>query len=220
LVGLGGLGALVGLGGLAALVGLGGVRVRRALRQSEQEEFVMDGITLLKNDHKTVEKLFKAFEKAGERAKQAKAKTVQQIIEELSVHAAIEEQIFYPAIRSEVQGTEDEVLESLEEHHIVKWVLSELDGMSPEDERFDAKVTVLIENVRHHVEEEETELFPQVRKALGRKRLGEIGDAMETAKKTAPKRPHPRGGDTPPANIISGLVAGAVDRVRDAASVS
>jgi hemerythrin superfamily protein len=172
----------------------------------------VDAITLLKNDHKTVEKLFKAFEKAGERANQAKAKTVEQIIEELSVHAAIEEQIFYPSIRSEVPDTTDEVLESLEEHHIVKWVLSELEDMGPEDERFNAKVTVLIENVRHHVEEEETELFPTVRKALGRKRLGEIGDAMEEAKQTAPRRPHPRASDTPPGNIVQGAVAGTVDR--------
>jgi hemerythrin superfamily protein len=177
----------------------------------------MDAITLLRNDHKTVEKLFKTFEKAGQRAKQTKAKTVEQIIEELSVHAAIEEQIFYPAIREEVADTEDEVLESLEEHHIVKWVLSELDGMSPDDERFDAKVTVLIENVRHHVEEEETELFPTVRKALGRKRLGEIGDAMEAAKSTAPRRPHPRAADTPPGNIVTGAVAGAVDRLHKVA---
>ena len=175
----------------------------------------MDAITLLKNDHKTVEKLFKAFEKAGPRAKKAKAETVQSIIRELSVHAAIEEQIFYPAIRAEVPDTESEVLESLEEHHIVKWVLSELEDMDPDAERFDAKVTVLIENVRHHVEEEETELFPEVRAALGRKRLGEIGDSMEAAKKTAPTRPHPRAADTPPSNLVSGAVAGVVDKVQD-----
>lgn len=176
----------------------------------------MDAITLLKNDHKTVEKLFKAFEKAGDRAMKAKADTVKTIVEELSVHAAIEEQIFYPAIRAEVPDTEDSVLESLEEHHIVKWTLSELDGMSSDDERFDAKVTVLIENVRHHVEEEETELFPMVRAAIGRKRMSELGDAMEAAKKTAPTRPHPRAADTPPANVVAGVVAGAVDKVRDA----
>jgi hemerythrin superfamily protein len=173
----------------------------------------MDAITLLKNDHKTVEKLFKTFEKAGDRAKQTKAKTVEQIIEELSVHAAIEEQVFYPAVRREVPGATDEVLESLEEHHIVKWVLSELENMGPEDERFDAKVTVLIENVRHHVKEEESELFPTVRAALGRKRMNEIGDAMEAAKATAPRRPHPRAGDTPPGNLVTGAVAGAVDRL-------
>jgi hemerythrin-like domain-containing protein len=176
----------------------------------------MDAITLLKADHKAVEKLFKAFEKLGEGAKVRKQQIVESIIEELSVHAAIEEQVFYPAIRKEVEGVDDTVLESLEEHHIVKWTLSELDGMDPDEERFDAKVTVLTESVRHHVEEEEQELFPAVRQALGRKRLGEIGDAMEAAKKAAPTRPHPRAPDTPPGNLAAGAVAGAVDKARSA----
>ena len=130
----------------------------------------MDAITLLRNDHKTVEQLFKRFEKAGDSALVEKRQIVDRIIEELSIHAAIEEQLFYPVARATVPGTEDIALESLEEHHIVKWVLSELDGMDPADERFDAKVTVLIENVRHHVEEEESDFFPKVRDELGRKR--------------------------------------------------
>jgi len=176
----------------------------------------MDAITLLKADHKAVEKLFKAFEKLGEGALVTKQKTVASVIEDLSVHAAIEEQVFYPAVRAEVEGVLDDVLESLEEHHIVKWTLSELQDMRPEDERFDAKVTVLIESVRHHVQEEEQELFPKVRQALGRKRMGEIGAAMEAAKKTAPTRPHPRAPDTPPANLAAGAVAGAVDKARSA----
>ena len=100
---------------------------------------MMDAITLLKDDHKTVERLFKQFEKAGDRALVEKRRIVDRIIEELSVHASIEEQYFYPATRATVPETEDIVLESLEEHHIVKWVLSELDSMDPEDERFDAR---------------------------------------------------------------------------------
>src|SRR6266511_4156089 len=111
----------------------------------------MDAISLLKDDHKTVEALFKKFERAGERAHKTKRKIVDQIIAELSVHAAIEEQAFYPTTRTRVKAVEDEVLESLEEHHIVKWTLSELENMDAEDERFDAKVAVLIESVRHHV---------------------------------------------------------------------
>jgi hemerythrin superfamily protein len=175
----------------------------------------MDAITLLKADHKTVEALFKKFEKAGESAKAAKRDIVDQIIQDLSVHAAIEEQVFYPTVRKEVDGVEDEVLESLEEHHVAKWVLSELDGMDPSEERYDAKVTVLIESVRHHVGEEESELFPAVRAALGRKRLTEIGDLLETAKKTAPTHPHPRSPDTPPGNVIVGAAAALVDRAKD-----
>ena len=173
----------------------------------------MDAITLLKDDHRSVEKLFKRFEDAGDRAFVEKRKVVDRIIEELSVHAAIEEQLFYPVTRATVPAVEDNALESLEEHHIVKWVLSELEGMDAEDERFDAKVTVLIENVRHHVDEEESEYFPEVRSALGRKALGELGDAMATAKETAPTRPHPRAPDTPPGNLVASDGAGVVDKV-------
>ena len=121
----------------------------------------MDAITMLKEDHQAVERLFKRFEKAGDRAFAEKRRLADQIIESLSKHAVIEEQVFYPVARATVPGTEDVVLESLEEHHIVKWVLSELDGMDPADERFDAKMTVLIENVRHHVKEEEQDFFPR-----------------------------------------------------------
>jgi len=175
----------------------------------------MDAITLLKNDHKTVEELFKRFERAGERAHVQKRQIVDRIIEDLSVHAAIEEQVFYPVARASVPQTEDIVLESLEEHHIVKWVLSELVDLEPTDERFDAKVTVLMENVRHHVKEEEGEFFPQVRNALSRAELAELGDALATAKKSAPTRPHPRASDVPPGNAVAGALAGAMDRVND-----
>jgi hemerythrin superfamily protein len=174
----------------------------------------MDAITMLKDDHKAVEQLFKRFEKAGDRAHVEKREIVDRIIEELSVHAAVEEQLFYPVARATVPGTEDIALESLEEHHIVKWVLSELEEMDASDDRFDAKVTVLKENVEHHVEEEEQDWFPMVREAMGRKALQELGAAMEKAKKTAPTRPHPRAPDTPPGNVVVGAAAGVVDRVR------
>lgn len=175
-----------------------------------------DAITLLKTDHKRVEALFKKFEKAGENAHTTKRDIVDKIIEELSVHAAIEEQVFYPAVRAAVPEADDDVLEGLEEHHVVKWTLSELDGMDPEHERFTAKVTVLMESVRHHVEEEESDMFPKVREALGRKALTEIGDAMEQAKEVAPTRPHPRQPDEPPGNLMAGPAAAALDKARKA----
>jgi hemerythrin superfamily protein len=148
-----------------------------------------DAIVLLKNDHKTVEKLFKEFEKAGEKAYREKRRIADGIIEELTVHAYIEEEIFYPAAREAVPETKDHVLESVEEHHVVVWMLSELLGLDPADETFDAKVTVLTENVRHHVEEEEDEWFPEVRAAMGRKRLQELGQRMIDARSDAPKNP-------------------------------
>ncbi|MEA2900585.1 MAG: hypothetical protein QOH36_472 [Actinomycetota bacterium] len=159
----------------------------------------MDAITLLRQDHKTVEKLFKQFEKAEGKSQEAR-KIADQVIEELSVHAHIEEQIFYPAVRAEMPDAEDDILEALEEHHVVKWLLSELDGMAPSNERFKPKMTVLIESVRHHVEEEEQTLFPEVRKELKRKRLTEIGDEMEAAKTSTPRKPNPKAADTPDGN--------------------
>ena len=175
----------------------------------------MDAITLLKEDHRTVEALFKRFEKAGDRAHKEKRTIVDRIIEELSIHAVVEEQVFYPVARATVPATEDVALESLEEHHIVKWVLSELESMDPEHERFDAKVTVLIENVRHHVEEEEQDFFPKVREELGRKGLADLGEAMLAAKQVAPTRPHPLAPDVPPGNVVAGAAASVVDRVSD-----
>jgi hemerythrin superfamily protein len=150
----------------------------------------MDAITLLKADHKTVKGLFREFERSDDAPK--KRKLVDLMIKELSIHAAIEEEVFYPAARAEVKDALDEVLESIEEHHVMKWVLSELQGLDPHDERFEPKTTVLIELVRHHVEEEESDFFPKVRAELGRKRLAEIGDELEKAKKTAPQEPLPK----------------------------
>ena len=172
----------------------------------------MDAITLLKQDHKAVEKLFKQFEKAKQPAQQRKI--AGQVVKELSVHAAIEEMIFYPAVRDRVPKEEETVLEALEEHHVVKWVLSELEDMKPDHERFKAKMSVMMESVRHHVEEEESELFPAVRKALGRRELGELGEALEKAKKTAPTRPHPKAPDTPPGNLVAGPAAAVADKAR------
>jgi hemerythrin superfamily protein len=176
---------------------------------------VPDAIVLLKNDHKTVEKLFKQFEKLGDGALKTKRQVVDQIVAELSTHAAIEEQHFYPAVRAALPAAEDDVLEGLEEHHIVKWTLSELENMAPTEERFDAKVTVLIESVRHHVEEEEGELFPNVRDAIGRKELRELGDTMEKAKGISPKRPHPKAPDTPEkGNLLAGPAAAGLDAAK------
>lgn len=177
----------------------------------------MDAITLLKNDHAEVEKLFKSYEGLGERAYKSKEKLAGRIISALSVHAAIEEQVFYPAVRNEVEDTNSDVLESIEEHHIVKWVLQEIKDTDPRDERFDAKITVLIENVRHHVKEEEKDMFPRVRKALGRSRLNEIGEALEASRKLAPTDPHPRSPSTPPGNLVAAPLAKVLDTAKDRA---
>ena len=174
-----------------------------------------DAIALLKQDHREVEQLFKRFEKAGENAHKTKGALVASMIEALSRHAAIEEMVFYPAIRREVPTQVSAVLEALEEHHVVKWLLSELEGLDPAAERFDAKATVLIESVRHHVKEEEQELFPKVRARVERRRLVELGAELRDAKRRAPTHPHPRSPDEPPGNLLVGGAVAVMDKARD-----
>jgi hemerythrin superfamily protein len=127
----------------------------------------VDAIVMLKEDHKMVEKLFKQFEKAADDAYAEKEQIVEQVILALTQHSYVEETIFYPTAREAVPQTAKHVLESIEEHHVVMWMLSELSNTDSHDERFDAKMTVLMENVRHHVEEEEQEWFPRYGRPWG-----------------------------------------------------
>ena len=131
----------------------------------------MDAIVMLRDDHKALERLFKKLEKDD-------LSVVPHICDALTTHAKIEEDVFYPAVRAEVEDTDDEVLEAVEEHHVVKVLISELQSLASDDEAYKAKATVLMELVRHHVEEEEQDMFPEVRESLGRKRLNEIGALM------------------------------------------
>src|SRR4051795_4842084 len=146
-------------------------------------------IVLLKNDHKEILKTFKDFEKAGDNAHATKGRLVDRMIELLTVHTYIENEVMYPRVRELLPEVEDDVLESYEEHHVADVLVVELAAMKPENERFTAKTTVLIENVRHHIEEEEQEWFPKVREGLGRKTLQDLGAQMLEAKKKAPTRP-------------------------------
>ncbi|MFN8157064.1 MAG: hemerythrin domain-containing protein [Candidatus Nanopelagicales bacterium] len=138
----------------------------------------MDAIVLLRTQHREVEKLFKAVDKGD-------LSVVPEICAALEEHALIEEDVFYPAVRAEVPDEASDILESLEEHLIVKRLVAELREMDPDDEAYEAKATVLAENVRHHVREEEDELFPAVRSALGRKRLVELADEMQRDRESA-----------------------------------
>ena len=148
-----------------------------------------DAIVMLKDDHKQILRTFRAFEDAGDNAHKTKANLVDRIIELLTVHTYIENEVMYPRVRELVPELEDDVLESYEEHHVADVLVMELAAMKPDDERFTAKTTVLIENVRHHIKEEEEEWFPEVREALGRKVLQDIGAEMAEARKKAPRTP-------------------------------
>ena len=152
-----------------------------------------DAIMMLKEDHKKVRALFRDFRNAGENASATKARVVDKFLEELTVHTYIENEGMYPTVRELVPDLESDILESLEEHHVADVLCMELSLISPENSHFDAKVTVLIENVEHHIEEEEGEWFPKVREHLGRKELQDIGAQLEKLREKAPHRPaHPR----------------------------
>ncbi len=148
-----------------------------------------DAIVLLKNDHKELRKVFRDFQSTGEDDMAKQGKLVDKMLELLTVHTYIENESLYPRTRELLPELEDDVLESYEEHHVADVLCLELAAMSPGDERFVAKTTVLIESVEHHMEEEEDEWFPKVRKGLGRKQLQEIGAEMLELKKSAPRRP-------------------------------
>lgn len=141
-----------------------------------------DAIAVLKADHKAVKELFAQFAELGDRADKSKQSLAQRICTELTVHAAIEEEIFYPRIRRAGEEEKDEVLEGVEEHQLIKKLVSEIQTMSPDDEAFDAKVHVLQEQVEHHVGEEESEMFPSVRKALKEEELVSLGEQLTAAK--------------------------------------
>lgn len=147
----------------------------------------MNVIELLKKDHENVKDLFAAFEKAKEADRGAeKESAVSSICQELTLHAAVEEEIFYPAVETRAAGedekSEDSVKEAFEEHALVKSLVAELSEMKADDEQFDAKVKVLKDLVDHHVEEEEGELMPRARKLLSEDELEAMGSAVESRK--------------------------------------
>jgi hypothetical protein len=142
----------------------------------------MNAIELLKNDHDKVESIFEKLEPTTERAVKTREELFTQLKQELDVHSHIEETIFYPAIK-DAAATHDITLEGYEEHHVVKILLDELAALPVDTEQWTAKLKVLKENVEHHVEEEEDEMFVSARKVLSKDEIEELGARMETEKK-------------------------------------
>ena len=142
-----------------------------------------DPIELLKQDHQKVKQLFDEFEQTNNRRSQQRI--IRQALLELDVHAGIEEEIFYPAYQQAAHESEEEdiVLEAEEEHHVVHLLIGELRDMPEVDERTAAKFTVLAENVRHHIDEEEKEMLPAAKRLLGNDRLQELGVEMARRKR-------------------------------------
>jgi iron-sulfur cluster repair protein YtfE (RIC family) len=142
----------------------------------------MDVFTLLKNDHEKVSGIFSKLEETTERAEKTREELFTQLKQELDVHAHIEETIFYPVLKQEAE-TRDITLEGFEEHHVIKTLLKELEGMGVGSEQWTAKLKVLKENVEHHVEEEETDMFKGARDVLSREQIEDLGARMEAEKR-------------------------------------
>jgi hypothetical protein len=146
----------------------------------------MNALTLLEDDHKKMRKLLDELESTTERGVKTREELYATIKGELLVHEAIEEEIFYPALKEHPKA-EDIVLEGYEEHHVVDTVMAELEGLPVDDETWGPKAKVMKENVEHHMEEEEGEMFKQARAVFDRDELEALGERM-TARKAEAQR--------------------------------
>jgi iron-sulfur cluster repair protein YtfE (RIC family) len=163
-----------------------------------------DAIALLKTDHATVKKMFEKEGKLTKKDSEKKASLFNQIKAALEVHAAIEEEIFYPAVKkARSEHVKDEVREAYEEHKQIKSLLAQVSSITPADETYDMKIKVLKEDVEHHVKEEEGEMFPDAKRFLGESRLVELGAHLQARKQELENNlaSKPASGNQPRAHI-------------------
>jgi hypothetical protein len=141
----------------------------------------MDAMSLLKDDHQKVKKLLAELESTTERGVKTREELFTKVKEELVVHEAIEEEIFYPALK-EHPKTKEIALEAYEEHHVVDTVMAEIEGVAYDDEKWGAKFKVMKENLEHHIEEEEGEMIKQARQVFDQDELAQLGESMKARK--------------------------------------
>ena len=150
-----------------------------------------NAIELLTADHVHVKNLFEQYEAMGHRAYQKKQSIAEEVFAALEIHTTLEEELFYPAMKRKMdQDGKDLLAEAVEEHHVVTTLMDELKGLDPKDERYHAKFKVLMEQVEHHIEEEEGEMFPEAEEVLG-ERLERIGTQMEERRQHLTAARHP-----------------------------
>jgi hemerythrin-like domain-containing protein len=147
----------------------------------------MDALQLLKDDHDKVKRMLTEGEETTERAEKTRAELFAKLRHELEIHERIEEEIFYPALKQHPRAKEL-VLEGYEEHHVVDTIFAELDATDVTDEQWGAKFKVAKENIEHHIEEEEGEMFPKARQAFDREELETLGGRMQELKELAQAR--------------------------------
>lgn len=179
-----------------------------------------DVIEILTEDHRAVERMFAELEgidaSGGEAARARRKDLADQAVIELVKHTVAEEAEVYPAVKSKVSAQEAE--RAKHEHAEAEETMKRLEGLGPDDARFDAELALLMHEIREHVQEEETEIFPHMRSIFSPEELVDLGRKVESVKKLAPTRPHPSAPDEPPADKLLGPVLGLLDRMRDAVS--
>lgn len=180
---------------------------------TSQEHDVVDQII---TDHREVEAVFDELERGADGQK--RRELVEHVITELVRHSVGEEQYVYPTARRVLDDGDKIADHELKEHAEAEKVMKEIEKTDSDDPKFDELVGQLMKDIRHHIEDEENDLLPALRKACSADDLRELGEKFEHAKKIAPTRPHPAAPDRPPANKILGPGAGLIDHMRDALS--
>lgn len=173
-----------------------------------------DLVTVITEDHRAVERVFTELERephAGNRKD-----VTDHVIAELVRHSVAEEQYMYPAAREYLQDGGRIADHEIEEHGEAEKVMKQLERKEPGDPEFESLLAKLIADVRHHIQDEETDLLPRLRAACTPEELQRLGEKVLAAKKIAPTRPHPSSPDQPPANRILGPGVAFVDKIRDA----
>ena len=174
-----------------------------------------DVVDLLIEDHHRIEQLFVELE-AGTGTPERRRDLASVMIAELIRHAVAEEQYVYPTAREVLPDGDHKAEHEIEEHAEAERTLNELDGLDPADPRFDVLLTRLTGTIRHHVADEESDLFPRLRAGCTAEELVDLGRKVQQAKNLAPTRPHPSAPDHAPLNRLLGPGTGLVDRMRDA----
>jgi hemerythrin-like domain-containing protein len=142
----------------------------------------MDALALLKDDHDKVKKMLEELDATTERAEKTRTELFEKLKRDLTIHETIEEEILYPALK-EFSKTRDITLEAYEEHHVVDQIVGELEATPVSDETWGAKLTVMKENLEHHIEEEEGDMFKKARQVMDRADLDELGERMDARKR-------------------------------------
>lgn len=174
---------------------------------------MMDAIELLEHDHRMVEQLFRDYDAAGSDAQ--RRAVVEVLIRELSKHAALEELMVYPLAKKVLPDGAQEIDQHLSEHMAAKKLLLALDKLGAGDEQTGPLLDELHRDLTEHIEEEENDLLPRLRRHVDEQALIELGEALDKGKHTAPTRPHPAAPTEPPALALAAPIAAIYDRMRD-----